>query len=124
MAKDWFPIIDIGRCQDDCFKCLNFCPQQVYEKNGSKPKVENPDSCLKDCDACKPICPKQAISFITTRTVEIDGQQVGINGLDQAMEKASFEEAFELVKQLNYIPKDAESKYKETIRKEFAAKNI
>jgi len=123
MTKDWFPIID-SRCVDDCFKCLNFCPQKVYEKNDAKPVVSNPDACLQDCDSCKDICPENAISFITARVVDIDGQQVGIIGLDEALQKENIDDAIILIKEYNYIPKEAVPSYIKAIEKEFSSKNI
>ena len=69
MTNDWFPLIDNNKCEDNCFKCLNFCPQKVFDKDSSKVKVIEPDKCLKDCNSCEELCPKKAISFIKTRVI-------------------------------------------------------
>ncbi len=119
MAADWFPVIDSGKCMDDCFKCFNFCPQKVFEKQGKKTVVGNPDACLEGCDSCRPICPKDAISFIKSRVIEIDGTRTGITGLENALAMDDFDEAFAFIKEHNYVPEEIEDRYREAVRKEF-----
>ncbi|MEM4267862.1 MAG: ferredoxin family protein [Candidatus Woesearchaeota archaeon] len=119
MTCDWRPIIDTGRCKDQCFACAKFCPQRVYSLNGPKPTVTNPNACVKGCDACRKVCPEGAISFISTRTLTVDGVEVGILGLDDALKKNDFESAFNELCKFNYIPKEARMKLKEAVRKEF-----
>jgi hypothetical protein len=58
--------------------------------------------------------------FLKTRAVEIDGGMVGIIGLDEIFSLArDFDTAFEKVKQRNYIPEEAEDKYRKALKKEF-----
>lgn len=119
MTQNWHPTIDTGRCKDDCLACVRFCPQKVYESDGKRPIIKEPDKCLEGCDSCKDICPENAISFLTTEMLEIDGMQVGINGMSEAFKRDDFESAFEEIKKNNYIPEGAVDKYKEALKKEF-----
>jgi NAD-dependent dihydropyrimidine dehydrogenase PreA subunit len=116
MTNDWYPIIDNNKCKDNCFKCLNFCPQKVFNKNLSKVKVIEPNKCLKDCNSCEELCPTKSISFIKSRTIEINGIKVGINGLDNALTKNNFESAFKFIQKHNYIPTNAIEDYKKTLK--------
>ncbi|MBT3407137.1 hypothetical protein HN415_00480 [Candidatus Woesearchaeota archaeon] len=119
MTNDWYPIIDNNKCTDSCFKCLNFCPQQVFNKDQLKVKVTQSDKCLKDCNSCEELCTTEAISFIKSRTIEIKGIKVGINALEVALKQNNFESAFSFIKKHNYIPKDAIDDYKKVIEKLF-----
>ena len=121
MPQNWFPTIDIGRCKADCFICINFCPNKVFKKEKGLTVVAHPNKCIQGCDNCKKICPEKAISFITTRQIEIEGLKIGINGMDEAFEKFpdDFEKAFKKIEKNNYIPEGSKQIYKRTIRKEF-----
>ena len=123
MSSDWYPIIDEGKCMDNCYKCYNFCPQKVFVKKDSKAAVKNPDACLKGCDSCKDICPVQAICFIMTRTVDVDGVKVGIIGLDEIFHnnKGDFDTAFKQICQRNYVPEEMKIPLKTALKKEFVA---
>lgn len=121
MTYDWFPVIDEYKCKENCFACFKFCPQKVYEKEKLKPIVKNPQYCIKGCDSCKKICPNGAITFATTKMVDVGGLMVGIVGLEAvfAKYKNNFPAAFEELKKLNYIPNKAEDIYKDALKKEF-----
>ncbi|WP_296905285.1 4Fe-4S dicluster domain-containing protein [Thermotoga sp.] len=45
MAKNWYPVIDCGKCTG-CLTCVNFCPHGVYTTENGKPRVSNPDACV------------------------------------------------------------------------------
>lgn len=62
MSQTWFPVIDYEKCVG-CFACANFCPHNVFSKDGDKPQVVNPLSCVEFCRACQKICPAEAISY-------------------------------------------------------------
>lgn len=64
MAKDWFPVVDYGKCSG-CLTCFNFCPNGVFEVEKGKPKVVKPEKCIEFCQGCGRICPQDAIKFIT-----------------------------------------------------------
>lgn len=121
MASDWYPVIDTGKCIDNCFACEKFCPQKVFEKEGMRPVVGNPDLCLKDCDSCKSVCPADAITFISTTMIEVDGIQVGIEGLNDAFEKHrdDFDAAFGEISKKNYFPENAKDRFRSAIKREF-----
>jgi len=121
MTSDWYPIVDSGLCKDNCFVCLHFCPQKVFAKDGTKVKVTKPDACLKGCNSCEGLCPVHAISFISARTIDIDGIKVGIDGMDAAFSRhpGDFEGAYREICEHNYIPMEAAEKFKESLRKEF-----
>jgi len=117
MAKDWFPTINSGLCQDNCFKCEQFCPQDVFARQEYKAIVAEPDKCLKDCDSCKEICPAGAIQFIKTQIIEVNGEKIGILGLEAALATGDIEKAMKIVDEHNYIPGDAKKEYKKEIEK-------
>ncbi|ACM23577.1 MULTISPECIES: ATP-binding protein [Thermotoga] len=70
MAKNWYPVIDYGRCTG-CLTCVNFCPHGVYTVRDGKPLVSNPDACVEFCRGCQKICPAGAINY--SAEVNIDG---------------------------------------------------
>jgi NAD-dependent dihydropyrimidine dehydrogenase PreA subunit len=120
MATGWYPRVDESRCKDSCFMCIRFCKKAVFERHGTKAAVERPDSCIKGCDSCAKICPERAITFITTRIIDIDGQEVGITGLDDVFSRMKdFEAAFKELEQLNYIPTGAKERYRGALLREF-----
>jgi len=70
MAKNWYPVIDYGKCTG-CLTCANFCPHGVYTIRDGKPWVSNPDACVEFCRGCQKICPAGAINY--SAEVNIDG---------------------------------------------------
>jgi len=59
----WFPIINPDLC-DNCLKCLEFCPHDVYGTEDGRIDVARPMNCLVSCNSCKNVCPKKAIFFM------------------------------------------------------------
>ena len=63
----WYPTIFPDRC-DGCQKletprCIQFCPNKVFEIHDGKVVVTHPYTCVYGCTACQPVCPRKAISF-------------------------------------------------------------
>jgi len=63
----WYPTVFPDRC-DGCEgrevpRCIQFCPNDVYEIKNGKAVVARPYNCVNGCTACEPVCPKKAISF-------------------------------------------------------------
>jgi len=68
----WFPTIFEDKC-DGCAKtgkprCVEFCPNGVFEFRDGKAIVAHPDKCggsdtTFHCSACAPLCNKRAIVF-------------------------------------------------------------
>ena len=68
----WFPIIYQDKC-DGCTKtgkprCVEFCPNGVFELKDGEAIVANPAKCgggcsIIRCSACAPLCHKKAIIF-------------------------------------------------------------
>jgi NAD-dependent dihydropyrimidine dehydrogenase PreA subunit len=124
MATGWYPRVDEGKCKDNCLMCVRFCKKAVFGKHGAKAAVERPDNCIKGCDSCTKICPAGAIAFITTRVIDIDGQEVGIAGLDDVFTRAKdFDTAFRELEQMNYIPAGAKERYREALLREYKKSN-
>jgi len=108
----WHPVIDESRCMDDCFKCVNFCPKGVFDKKQKRPLVANPGKCVDGCEGCKSVCPSNAISFTSSNSIQVDGQEIGLLDLDAALAKPTFEEAWKLVRERNYVPDSIADKVK------------
>ena len=53
------PYIDYSKCTA-CGTCIDVCPVGVFEKEGDKVVVKNPDACIQ-CRACEVSCPEKAI---------------------------------------------------------------
>lgn len=51
---------DDSKCTN-CGTCVEVCPSGVYEKQGDKVVVVNPDACVL-CQACVAQCPAQALA--------------------------------------------------------------
>ena len=71
----WYPTIFPDRC-DGCKKleaprCIQFCPNEVFEIREGKVVVAHPYKCVYGCTACEPVCPKKAISFPKRETASI-----------------------------------------------------
>jgi len=87
MASDvpWFPMIYSDKC-DGCIKtgkprCIEFCPNRVFEFEDGKAIVAHPVNCGGDCttvrcSACAPLCHKRAIVFPSgsTRCSQLKGE--------------------------------------------------
>ncbi len=68
----WFPMIISEKC-DGCAKtghprCVEFCPNDVFELQEGKAVAVNPANCGKNvsashCSACAPLCHSRAIVF-------------------------------------------------------------
>lgn len=54
--------VDAEKC-DGCGTCVDVCPVEVFELQGEKSVVINPDECLV-CRACEVECPNSAIEVI------------------------------------------------------------
>lgn len=64
MAKDWYPVIDYGKCLE-CGTCVKKCSHNVYDRTKSPvPVVFNPDKCIKHCHGCGNLCPIGAITYV------------------------------------------------------------
>ncbi len=73
----WFPTIYSDKC-DGCAKtgkprCIEFCPNGVYEFRDGKAVVVYPAKCgvgcsTGHCSACAPLCHKRAIVFPSSST--------------------------------------------------------
>jgi len=62
----WYPRIDEEKCIA-CGKCLEFCPNDVFELGAKVMVVKNPMNCVVGCTKCAPECPVDAISFPTKK---------------------------------------------------------
>jgi len=61
MAKEWYPIINYTDC-DKCGKCIEVCPNDVYDKSKApSPAGSKPENCKEGCKDCAEICPQDAI---------------------------------------------------------------
>ena len=63
--KPWFPTINTDAC-DGCkgtFKCVNFCPYEVFMVRGNEVVVIQPLKCIYGCSTCASLCPQDAIMF-------------------------------------------------------------
>jgi len=63
----WYPTIFPDRC-DGCKgreapRCIQFCPNDVFEIRSEKAVVVRPYNCVYGCTACEPVCPRKAITF-------------------------------------------------------------
>ncbi len=61
----WFPVLDTDQC-DGCrgaYKCVTFCPHDVFEVRADTVVIVNPLECIDGCSACADLCPKDAILF-------------------------------------------------------------
>jgi NAD-dependent dihydropyrimidine dehydrogenase PreA subunit len=61
---EWYPKIDYNLCTG-CGACIEFCPNNVFKKNGEKVVVAKPYDCTVGCKACAQRCPVGAINFPT-----------------------------------------------------------
>ncbi len=59
---EWYPTIDYDKCTA-CDVCVDFCHDNVYDKQGDKVVVARPYDCLVSCESCRSRCPVEAISF-------------------------------------------------------------
>jgi len=55
------PKVDLKKCQG-CGNCVAVCPSAVFELEGGKSKVINPEACTS-CGLCVDNCPEQAITL-------------------------------------------------------------
>ncbi len=79
----WFPVIDLGRCQQ-CRQCLNFCLFGVYGLSADgKVEVQRPANCKTNCPACARVCPQAAIIFPKYPAAPINGDEVTAENLRQ-----------------------------------------
>ena len=63
---DWYPRIDLDKCDDKCMECVKFCPHDVFEaRENETPKliVKNPENCVVFCRACANTCGFDALNF-------------------------------------------------------------
>jgi NAD-dependent dihydropyrimidine dehydrogenase PreA subunit len=71
----WFPIVNPELC-DNCLKCLEFCPHDVYEEAEGKLDVARPLNCPVGCSRCQSVCPQNAIYFMERRDLNMLLQQL------------------------------------------------
>jgi len=69
----WYPTIFPDRC-DGCEgreapRCIQFCPNDVFEIRGGKAIVARPYNCVYGCTACESVCPRKAITFPQRQTI-------------------------------------------------------
>ncbi|MEA3314099.1 MAG: 4Fe-4S binding protein [Caldisericota bacterium] len=70
MAKNWYPIIDYGKCTG-CLACVKSCPHGVLKEENGKPLVANPDACVEFCRGCqKGACENDAITYFGDKGVK------------------------------------------------------
>jgi len=62
----WFPMIDPEKC-DLCGRCVDFCPNHVFEMAEGQLEVVRPMDCLVGCSRCAAICRPKAIRFMEIR---------------------------------------------------------
>jgi len=70
----------ISNACDNCGKCLELCPYEVYREGARKPRVVNEQfclgkACLKESFCCVPACPKKAITVRLNPSVEVLGDR-------------------------------------------------
>ena len=70
--------ISIGAACDNCGKCVDLCPHEVYRKGARRPRVINEQFCLgtgcsKESFCCIPGCPKKAIAVRPNPSFEVLG---------------------------------------------------
>jgi len=61
MTKNWYPVINYGKCIG-CLACVSFCPTKVYSEVGGRPAVVNSNACPDGCRGCESICKADAIT--------------------------------------------------------------
>lgn len=66
----WYPAIDHSKC-DDCGTCVDFCQLKTYSYNNAKVRVSDPYNCVVGCTGCEDKCPNEAISFPSTKVIDI-----------------------------------------------------
>lgn len=63
MAKKWYPVINYDTCIA-CGVCFGKCQHGVYELEGRKPVIVNPDGCIDGCRGCQLLCPSESIQYV------------------------------------------------------------
>ena len=81
----WYPTIFPDRC-DGCEdreapRCIQFCPNDVFEIRDGKAIVARPYNCVYGCTACEPVCPRKAITFPQRQTMTAVTSTVKDKGL-------------------------------------------
>jgi NAD-dependent dihydropyrimidine dehydrogenase PreA subunit len=72
MSKNWYPVIDYENCTE-CGACYDKCTHGVYDREGDKNIVIQPESCIENCRGCQELCPSEAISYFGDRDNGIPG---------------------------------------------------
>ena len=66
-AAVWYPTVFPDKCNGceglEKPKCIEFCPNGVFQLRNGKAVAINPHKCVYGCIACEQICPKKAIAF-------------------------------------------------------------
>lgn len=89
----WYPTVFPDKC-DGCEgfekpRCIEFCPNGVFELREGKAIVANPHNCVHGCVACESVCPKKAITFpqritVSGKTKKDKGCYIKLNAEDAA----------------------------------------
>lgn len=56
------PEINVDNCVG-CYKCIDFCPVALFERDNRKVKIMNLVFC-KECGICSEVCPKKCITMV------------------------------------------------------------
>ncbi|MGQ9744176.1 MAG: ATP-binding protein [Candidatus Bathycorpusculaceae bacterium] len=63
----WYPTIFPEKCNGceglETPRCIQFCPNNVFEIYDGKAVVMRPQNCVYGCISCESVCPKKAIKF-------------------------------------------------------------
>ena len=63
----WYPTVFPDKCNGceglETPRCVEFCPNDVFEIRNKKAVVARPQNCVYGCIACESVCPKKAITF-------------------------------------------------------------
>ncbi|HEX9059769.1 MAG TPA: 4Fe-4S dicluster domain-containing protein [Clostridia bacterium] len=67
MSKSWYPVLNYETCKE-CGACFKKCSHGVFELDGKRPVVVNPDECVQGCHGCGNLCPVGSIEYVGDTT--------------------------------------------------------